>query len=319
MAGATNGDFRERRQLAGFFRMKRVLVTGPSGFIGTHCMRRLAEEDCEIHAVNRSGRGEPGAGITWHAADLRDVNAVLPLIAKIQPTHLLHAAWVATPRFYSQSPENVAWLQSTIALAEAFGTHGGARFIGIGSSAEYDPGERPCVEDATPIRPATIYGKCKAACWLAVQAAAKLHGFSAAWGRLFLPYGPGDPPQRLIPSVLAALRAGRPVETTQGTQQRDFIYAADAADLLVRLLLSEEPGAFNVGTGRATTVRSVVEYLASRCDRPDLPQFGAIPLAPGEPAILVADMSKVRERLSWSPQTEIDRGLDRVLGCAERA
>lgn len=302
--------------MAEFFHMKRVLVTGPSGFIGTHCLRRLASEHCEIHAVNRAGRGESSAGITWHAADLRDIDAVLPLIARIRPTHLLHGAWVATPRLYVHSPENFAWLQSTIALAEAFGTHGGVRFLGIGSSAEYAPGEQPCVEDKTPIRPATIYGKCKAAGWLAVQAAAQQHGFSAAWGRLFLPYGPGDTPQRLIPSVLAALRAGQPVQATHGTQQRDFIYAPDAADLLVRLLLSEEAGAFNVGTGRATTVRSVVEYLASRCSRPDLPQFGAIPLTSGEPAVLVADMGTVREHLSWSPQIEIQQGLDRVLGCS---
>ncbi len=296
--------------------MNRVLVTGPSGFIGTHCLRRLATEDCEIHAVNRSGRGEPGAGVTWHAADLRDADHVRSLVAKIRPTHLLHGAWVATPRLYGHSPENFAWLRSTIALAATFGTHGGARFVGIGSSAEYDPGERPCVEDATPIRPATIYGKCKAASWLAVQAAAQHHGFSAAWGRLFLPFGPGDPPQRLIPSVLAALRAGQPVQTSHGTQQRDFIYAPDAADLLVRLLLSQQAGAFNIGTGRATTVRSVVEYLASRCRRPDLPQFGALALAPGEPAVLVADMGKVGKRLAWSPPTDLHQGLDRVINCA---
>ncbi len=296
--------------------MKRVLVTGPSGFIGTHCLRRLAKEDCEIHAVNRSGRGEPAAHVTWHAADLREAAQIPPLIAKIQPTHLLHGAWIATPQLYGHSPENVTWLQSTIALAAAFGAHGGARFVGIGSSAEYDPGEQPCVEGTTPIRPATIYGKCKAASWLAVQAAAQQHGFAPAWGRLFLPYGPGDPAARLIPSVLAALRAGQPVQTTHGKQQRDFIYAPDAADLLVRLLLSEEAGAFNIGTGQATTVRAVIEYLASRCGKPDLPQFDAIALPPGEPALLVADMSKACDRLSWSPQTELHQGLNCVLSCA---
>jgi nucleoside-diphosphate-sugar epimerase len=296
--------------------MRRVLVTGASGFIGTHCLRRLTLEDCEIHVINRSGRGEGGPGVTWHAADLRDPAQALPLIAKIRPTHLLHGAWIATPGLYSQSPENVAWLQSTIALAGAFGAHGGTRLVGIGSSAEYDPGDRACVEDETPIRPATIYGKCKAAGWLAVQAAAQQHGFAAAWGRLFLPYGPGDPPQRLIPTVLRALRAGKSVPTTQGRQQRDFIYAPDAADLLVRLLLSQEDGAFNIGTGHASTVRSVVEYLASRCGRPDLPQFGAVAMAPGEPAVLVADMSKVQRRLSWSAATDIQSGLAEVVQSA---
>ena len=293
--------------------MRRVLVTGASGFIGTHCLRRLTPEDCEIHAVNRRGNGEAAANIVWHAADLREPAEATSLIAKIRPTHLLHGAWIATPGLYAHSPENFTWLQSTTALAEAFGTYGGARFVGIGSSAEYEPDDRPCIENETPIRPATIYGKCKADAWLAVQAAARQHGVSAAWGRLFLPYGPGDPPPRLIPSVLSALRDGKPVPTTHGRQQRDFIYAPDAADLLVRLLLSEEDGTFNIGTGRATAVRSVVEYLAERCGRPDLPQFGAIALAPGEPAVLVADMRKVRDRLSWSPATDIQSGLADVM------
>jgi len=293
--------------------MRRVLVTGASGFIGAHCLRRLTLEDCEIHAVNRSGNGEAAANVVWHVADLRDPAQASSLVAKIRPTHLLHGAWVATPGLYAHSPENVTWLQSTAALAAAFGGQGGARFVGIGSSAEYDPGDRPCVEDETPIRPATIYGKCKADAWLAAQAAGQQHGFSAAWGRLFLPYGPGDPPQRLIPSVLAALRDGKPVRTSHGRQQRDFIYAPDAADLLIRLLLSHEDGVFNIGTGHATTVRSVVEYLASHCGRPDLPQFGAMALAPGEAAVLVADMSKVRDRLSWSPATDVQSGLADVM------
>jgi nucleoside-diphosphate-sugar epimerase len=296
--------------------MMRVLITGPSGFIGSHCLRRLLAENCEIHAVNRAGAGGHGGRVTWHSADLRDAAQAVALVAKIQPTHLLHCAWVATPRVYAHSPENAHWLQSGIALAFAFGVHGGIRFVGVGSSAEYNPGDMPCVEDQTPIRPATIYGKCKAACWLAIQAAAQQHGFSAAWGRLFLPYGPGDPAQRLVPALLAAFRAGKSVPTTHGTQQRDFIYAPDAADLLVHLLLSTDSGAFNVGTGRATTIRSAIEYLAERCGRPELPQFGAIAPAPGEPAVLVADMAKVRERLSWSAPTDVQQGLEEILGSA---
>jgi nucleoside-diphosphate-sugar epimerase len=299
--------------------MMRVLITGPSGFIGRHCLQRLRQEDCEIHAVNRAGVGESNDRVVWHAGDLRDGAQAAALVARVRPTHLLHGAWIATPRLYAHSTDNVDWLQSGIALAAAFGAHGGIRFVGIGSSAEYEPGEFPCSEDETPIRPATIYGKCKAACWLAAQAAAQHYGFSAAWGRLFLPYGPGDPAERLVPTVLAALRAGKPAQTTHGMQQRGFIYAPDAADLLVRLLLSGENGAFNIGTGQATTVRSVVEYLATRCGRPDLAQFGALAAAATEPSLLVADTKKVHSRLSWSAAMDVWSGLDHMLERSEHA
>jgi nucleoside-diphosphate-sugar epimerase len=302
--------------------MMRVMVTGASGFIGTHCLRRLLREDCEIHAVNRSDAGDGQSNsrvddrVTWHATDLRDTAQAVAVVAKIRPTHLLHGAWIATPRRYQHSPENIAWLQSSIAMAAAFGAHGGVTFVGIGSSAEYAASDVPCVEDETPLLPSTIYGKCKTACWLAVQAIAQDSGFSAAWARLFLPYGSGEPAQRLVPSVIASLVSDKAAQTTHGTQARDFIYAPDAADLLIRLLLSSEPGAFNVGTGRATTVRSVVEYLAARLGKPQLLRLGAIQSSLDEPPVLVADMTKVQDRLKWSATTSVHDGLNHMLDSA---
>jgi len=294
----------------------RVLLTGASGFIGRHCLDRLRREDCEIEAVSRSGRDPGGGRVRWHAADLRDPDAVRRIVRNLRPSLVLHLAWEATPRLYSASPENLRWLAATIALATAFGEAGGHRFVGAGTAAEYAHVDTLCAEDSTPIRPATIYGKCKAACWLALAAAAQHYGFAAAWGRIFLPYGPGDPAERLIPSVLAALAADRPVETTHGRQQRDYIYAPDAADLLVRLLFSDATGAFNVGSGKPVSVRSIVEYLAAALGRSHLVRFGAIEPGPGEPALLAADMSKVKARLGWSAPTAIAAGLDKVLALA---
>lgn len=293
--------------------MSVVLITGPTGFIGRHCLERLLSQDCEIHAVSRRNNVPSGDRVHWHAADLREPAEARGLIAAIRPSHLLHLAWEATPRIYSGSLENLRWLEASLAMVAAFGDKCGQRFVGAGSSAEYESGHEQCSEDLTPIRPSTIYGKCKAAAWLGVEAAAQYHGFSAAWGRIFLPYGPGDPPGRLIPSVLAALDQQRPVETTHGRQLRDFIYAPDAADLLVRLLFSPEAGSFNIATGCPTTIRSVIEYLADRRGGRELLRLGAIEPPAGEPLRLVADMTRVRARLGWSAPTTIEAGLSQVL------
>jgi dTDP-6-deoxy-L-talose 4-dehydrogenase (NAD+) len=117
--------------------------------------------------------------------------------------------------------------------------------------------------------------------------------------------------------VIDRLRRRQPVEVTLGTQARDFIYAPDASDLLVRLLSAAIPGAFNVATGRGATVRYVVEYLAARLGGTELLQFGARETSVEEPPHLVADMTKVATLLGWAAPTRLESGLDRILSLAD--
>jgi nucleoside-diphosphate-sugar epimerase len=269
----------------------RILVTGGSGFLGRHCLAALADAG-ELHAVSRHPGSEGATGVVRHAADLLDDGAIRSVIAKIRPTHLLHAAWEATPVSYASSLENLRWLKAGVTLLHAFGEAGGNRFLGVGTSAEYAPSGTPCVEDETHIRPSTVYGHAKAAMHQAVQGAARHHGFSAAWARVFLPYGPGDPPQRLVPSLIAAFRAGQRLPMSDGGQIRDFVYAPDAGAMLAALLLSDAAGAFNIGSGAAMPLRQAVEAIAASVGGEGLAEFGALPRRPGEPQMLAADMTR---------------------------
>jgi nucleoside-diphosphate-sugar epimerase len=293
--------------------MKRLLATGVTGFIGAHCLRQILDNGYdEVHAVSRSGQGSAAPNLTWHKADLRVAYDATQLIESIRPTHLFHAAWIATPGVYLTSPENVDWLQAGIAMVRAFAEQGGQRFVGVGTSAEYGPSDTPCEEDTTPIAPTTVYGHSKVAFWHAVQAIAEMHKMQAAWGRLFLPYGPGDLPQRLIPSTLAKLRAGQPMPLSTGEQKRDFVYAPDAAKMLVGLLNVNATGAFNIGSGEPRSVRSVIEILADRLNARGLLHFGAMPARAWEPPLLVADMKKL-EALGPAVRTPIAEALDESM------
>jgi len=294
--------------------MSRILLTGATGFLGRHILERLLNGGHdEIHAACRNPPAAEQGRVRWHAADLRDAAAAAALVAEVRPSHLLHAAWIATPGIYLQAPENLDWLAAGLALARAFGENGGTRFVGVGSSAEYAPGDAPCREDDTPVRPASLYGQCKLACWHAILAAARHYDFSAAWGRVFLPYGPGDAPQRLIPSVLAALRQGQSVDTSHGRQVRDFVFAPDAAALLAGLLGSSESGAYNIGSGQGIPVRTVIEALAEPFGARGSLHFGARPLVAGEPMRLVADMSKTRRVVPGVEPLPFGDGLARTL------
>ena len=296
--------------------MNRLLITGPSGFIGAHCLRLIEQGAAysEIHAVNRGGEG-PGKGrIVWHAADLRHATDAERIIETVRPTHLFHAAWIATPGVYLKSPENRDWLHAGVALVRAFAEQGGQRFVGVGSSAEYASSDSPCDEEKSALKPASLYGECKLALWETAQTIARQHGIGTAWARLFLPYGPGDSSARLIPTVLSHLRIGKALPLSHGEQKRDFIYAPDAARMFVRLLNANATGAFNIGTGVPRSVRSVIEALADRLGARDCLRFGEVPLREGEPLILVASMRKFHEVLGVEPITPIDEALDAVVG-----
>jgi nucleoside-diphosphate-sugar epimerase len=291
-----------------------VFATGGSGFLGGHCLQALVRHGFRVHAASRTRRDAAADGITWHHLDLHVRGAVEQLMRALRPSHLLHLAWITTPNRYRCAPENLDWLEASLALVRSFGEQGGRRFVGVGSSAEYGLAAGPCAEEATPIRPASLYGQCKAACWMATEAYALRYGFSAAWARVFLPYGPGDDPLRLIPSLLAALAAGTPIDVTDGSQVRDFVHVTDIAELLGRLLATPQAkGAFNVGTGRGITVRQVIERAADHFHARELVRFGARAQRDDEPPSLVADMAKVQRVFRWQAATSLEDGLERLL------
>ncbi len=287
--------------------MTRILITGATGFIGRHCLAALAGAG-ELHAASRSPRPADGS-VTWHSADLLDDASITALLRTVRPTHLLHAAWEATPVSYATSPENLRWLRAGVTLLQAFGDNGGERFLGVGTSAEYARSETPCIEEVTPIRPETIYGHAKAAMHQATCAAARHHGFAAAWARIFLPFGPGDPAGRLLPSVLAAIRRGERVALSDGLQQRDFVYAPDAGRMLARLLLSDGTGSFNIGSGAARSIRDVVGTLARLHDAETLIDFGVKPRREGEAEVLVADVTRYVRLIGALEATPLETAL----------
>jgi nucleoside-diphosphate-sugar epimerase len=290
----------------------RVLVTGATGFLGTHFLNRLTAEDAEIHAVSRGDTDPRGGRVAWHAADLLNPTVAAELTAKVRPTHILHNAWMAVPGKFWNDESNLQWLEAGIALLRTFRANGGQHFVGVGTCAEYDWSATNFTEDETPIRPATLYGLSKAAMWSSAQAFSD-NAFGAAWMRVFLPYGPGDSDKRLVRSVIGALRQGEELALGSGGQIRDFIWAPDIADLAVAILSNGAKGAFNAGTGKGTSVRAVAEYLASRIGRPELLKFGTRADPVSEPPSLVADTGKVERTLGWTPKIDVFSGLDVVL------
>jgi nucleoside-diphosphate-sugar epimerase len=269
--------------------MKVALVTGASGFIGRHTVAPLLERGFEVHAVGRGNQPD----VQWHAADLLNASDRRDLIAAVRPTHLLHLAWYVEHGKFWTALENLDWIHASADLFVQFAKHGGRRWVGAGTCAEYDWSGGGLLNEDAPLQPATLYGASKHALRILLQTLAHDFDISFAWGRVFLLYGPGEAPGRLVPSVIRSLLAGEPARCTDGLQQRDFFHVEDVAAAFAHLLDSEYSGAVNISSGAPVRVRAVVERIGEMTGRPDLVHLGALPSRAGEPDLLAGDASSL--------------------------
>jgi nucleoside-diphosphate-sugar epimerase len=293
--------------------VKRVLVTGASGFIGRHAVPLLAGQGFEVHAVDLR-RGPSASNIIWHETNLLDANQVSELVRTVSPAELLHFAWYAEHGKFWSSPLNLDWVAASIGLFKSFVEAGGQRAVFAGSCAEYDwSGSGPLIENEAPCTPRTLYGVCKNATRQVVQSYATQVGISVAWGRIFFLYGPDEHPNRLIPSILRPMLDGNAACCRSGDHVRDLLHVHDVASAFTALLQSDITGAVNIGSGDAITLGEVSRRAARILGREDLLSVERQPATPENPPAIVADVTRLRREVGWSPRYDLVSGLGQVV------
>lgn len=286
---------------------RRVLVTGASGFIGRHTLAGLRARGYEVHAVARIDTVKEAHGCSWHRADLLDPKQRKALLEETAPSHLLHLAWYAVPGKFWSAPENQSWLRASQDLLALFLAGGGHRFVGAGTCAEYDWAMEGVHSESEVACPATEYGRAKTAFRQDVENS----GCSQAWGRIFFPYGLHEPIERLIPTIIRSLLAGRPVPLSHGNQVRDFLFVEDLGDAFAALLDSPAQGPVNLASGNGHRIREVAEFIQGRLGG-EL-QFGVRTAPIPEPDSLVASVERLDLEIGWRPRMDLFQGLERTI------
>ncbi len=293
--------------------MKRVLVTGATGCVGRHALPILLSHGWDVHAVASRQPPPDIAGVTWHRANLLDPDAAAAVVRNARASHLLHLAWYIAPGKWASAPENFDWVSASLQLLRAFRAAGGARVVNAGSCLEYDWQYGYCSEGRTPCVPHTVYGTCKHALQLLTSALAGDEAHSSAWGRIFFLYGPHEHPDRLVASVIRSVLAGDSARTSHGNQVRDYLFAGDVADAFVALLESDVTGPINIASGRAIRLKEIALTIGDLLGRPDLIRLGAIPAAPTDTPLVVADTTRLARDLRWQPKVDLADGLTQTI------
>jgi UDP-glucuronate decarboxylase len=308
---------------------KRTLVTGGSGFIGSHLCSRLLELGHDVLAVDNfysSSRHNVHELLENPRFELMRHDVTFPLYVEVD--EIYHLACPASPVYYQRDPVQttktcVHGSINMLGLAKRLG----ARILLTSTSEVYgDPAEHPQPEsywgNVNPIGIRSCYDEGKRCAETLFFDYHRQHGLPIKVARIFNTYGPKMLPDdgRVVSNFIVQALRGEPLTVFgDGSQTRSFCYIDDMVDGLIRLMDSppEVTGPVNLGNPGDFTMlelaKLVMELIGSDCPIENLP----LPL--DDPARRRPDIGRARELLGWEPVVPLREGLARTVGYFRQA
>lgn len=298
--------------------LHRVVVTGPTGAVGTALCRRLLHSGCEVYAVCRPGSSritQVPEGDRIHVV-LCDQSEIAELSTMIDAPcdAFYHLAWSKTTGAgRNDMLSQVENIRCTIEAVHAAVALGCKVFIGVGSQAEYGRVNGPLRPD-TPTFPENGYGMAKLCAGRMSCVEAHALGLEHMWVRLLSAYGPQDGLNSLIPRLISTLLTGECPALTAGEQIWDYIYSDDVAEALWRVgNLGKDGAVYTLGSGQGRPLREYIEIVRDLID-PKLPlRFGDMPYSSGQVMYLKADISALRDDVGFEPQVDFRNGIRKTV------
>lgn len=291
--------------------MKKILITGASGFIGSSCLNLLKTKDFEVHALSSKIRNNnEGNNIYWHKVNLTSHEEIKHIIEKVKPESLLHLAWDLSKDKYLNS-ENFTWVKTGIDLLRVFHEAGGKRCVISGTCAEYDWNNSELYsEESTSLIPNSPYGLCKHASYLLTKSYCEQNNLSYSWARIFFAYGPGQNSKSLIPSIIDGFNKDTEIEILHSDLIRDYIFVDDIADALVALVENRLEGSINISSGSPISLKEIVLKIAQYFNKEHLVKFES---KPADFDFVVGDNSRLLNDMKWKPKNSLDEGLRKTI------
>jgi len=297
----------------------RILITGASGFIGSHLAPKLVENGHEVYCLERYVTGRFVLGnqrkLDTVFGDLRDYFAIRRIVHETQPEAVIHLASISPVSYSYEHPIEVmeANFMGTINLAEAClrEVHTFKHFLFAGTSEEYGNQEKTPVVETAELHPNSPYSVSKVAADKYVRYMRDAYEFPVTVLRNFNTYGRKDNTHFVVERTIVQMLEGKTVRLGDPTPIRDLIYVDDHVNSYLTCLENEKAmgETINFCTGRGVSVGEVVEKISEIVNFKGEILWNCIPKRPLDIAVLVGDNRKAKQLLNWQPQYTLEEGL----------
>lgn len=293
----------------------RVLITGASGFIGSHLVKRFQDRNDNVFACARTS----GHGIL--TVDLESPEATFELLDECRPELVIHC--VGNANVGSSFEDPMGDLQSSAGVLESLLSQmvkaglTDSRFLFLSSAAVYgNPVSLPIRDDAV-LAPLSPYAVHKHMCELSCDYYRRRNGMDIRIARIFSAYGPGLRKQLFWDMAQKYQATGRLEMFGTGHESRDFIYIDDLVRALELISFADpsDNAIYNVASGKEETIRAAAEAFAKAVGRSsNIVSFNGV-TRKGDPINWLADISRIKD-LGFKPKHTIDSGIVEYAGWA---
>jgi len=297
-----------------FYAGRTIAVTGASGFLGSHLVERLLELGARVVAIDTAPPAPPPAGsadlLRTVRMDITDREGLTTLLDEERPEVLFHLAAIASPRacardFATAYRVNVEGTHHVLAASPRV-----PHFVFLSSAAVYGAPVTLPMSESHPLLGRDPYAVTKIMAELLVENSAANYGRRCSIVRNFNAFGPRQPTEYVIPSVIQqALSTGR-IEIWNGAPVRDLMFVDNTEDAVLTIGAQSGAGTYNVGSGRGVRMGDLAQMIAKKVG-PDVPVADLGKALTGSPA-LVADVQRLTD-LGWRETVPFDVGLDRTV------
>lgn len=297
----------------------KIFLTGASGFVGSFFLRDILSSDQHEVAVllRDPEKALRIADILHHTkiiqGNLNKQKDFENELETFKPEAFVHLAWNGVMGSDRNSTTQWRNVTETLELVEMASRLGAKDWIGLGSQAEYGPCQNK-IDETTNTNPTTLYGVSKlAACKLSERLCQEL-GIRHSWLRLFSSYGPNDNSDWLIPYLISTLFKGEKPSLTNAEQLWDYIYVEDVASAITAVLKNKSAsGIFNLGSGTALSLRTMIENIRDLIDKDLILGFGELAYRSDQVMHLEANISRLKLMASWTPNFDFETGIEKTV------